>query len=259
MMRVALIALIAAGLALPACAQRGGGHGGGGFAGHSAGGFRGGIAAQHFSGGFAARTYGYAHPNGYRGGSRYSGRFNTYSRSRSGFRAPYWGSYYRPGRYRPPYFGGYGVPLFYGIPDWIGLGPEGCYPDASDYSVYEDDGDYSGPDCAGPPDESDQPTIYGGDQGQPPPPPPDYVPPSYAPPAQPQRAPQIPANETATTIVFNDGRPSEQIHNYALTRTTLFVLDEQHRDIPLDQINLAETEKVNRAVGVPFQVPGIPQ
>lgn len=65
----------------------------------------------------------------------------------------------------------------------------------------------------------------------------------------------MPSNQIATTIVFNDGRPSEQIHNYALTQTTLFVLDQQHRDIPLDQINVAETQKVNRASGVSFQVP----
>jgi hypothetical protein len=55
--------------------------------------------------------------------------------------------------------------------------------------------------------------------------------------------------------VFNDGRPPEQIHNYALTQSTLYVLDQQHRNIPLAQINLAETEKVNQAAGVDFRIP----
>ncbi|MGC2162363.1 MAG: hypothetical protein WA634_10665 [Silvibacterium sp.] len=257
MMRVALIALMAAGLALPACAQRGGGHGGGGFAGHSAAGFHGGFAAPHFSRGFTARPYSY-------GARRYSRSSSAYPRYRSGFRAPYVGrDYYRPNRYQRSYLGGYGVPLFYAIPDWIGLGTEGCYPDASDYSVYDGDADNLAPDCAGsvagPAAGPDQPTIYGDDGQGPPAPPPDYAPPAYEPPAQSPRSSQIPANEVATTIVFNDGRPSEQVHNYALTRTTLFVLDQQQRDIPLDQINLAETEKVNRAVGIPFQVPSIPQ
>jgi hypothetical protein len=35
----------------------------------------------------------------------------------------------------------------------------------------------------------------------------------------------------------------------------LYVLDQQRSDIPLNQINLAETEKVNRAAGIPFQIP----
>jgi hypothetical protein len=65
----------------------------------------------------------------------------------------------------------------------------------------------------------------------------------------------LPANETATTIVFRDGRPTEQIHNYALTQTTLYVLDQSKRDIPLDQIDVAATEKVNRNMGIEFQVP----
>jgi hypothetical protein len=59
----------------------------------------------------------------------------------------------------------------------------------------------------------------------------------------------------ATTIVFKDGRPPEQIRNYALTQTNLYVMDQQRRDIPLDQIDLAATEKANRAAGIEFQVP----
>jgi hypothetical protein len=63
------------------------------------------------------------------------------------------------------------------------------------------------------------------------------------------------ATEDAVTILFKDGRPSEQIHNYLLSRTTLSVLDEHYRVIPIDQVDLAATEKVNRAAGVDFHLP----
>jgi hypothetical protein len=63
------------------------------------------------------------------------------------------------------------------------------------------------------------------------------------------------ANEDAVTLIFKDGRPPEQIHNYALTRTTLYVRDQHHRDIPVDQLDLAATAKVNHDAGVDFQLP----
>jgi hypothetical protein len=65
-----------------------------------------------------------------------------------------------------------------------------------------------------------------------------------------------PVPELPLTVVFKDGRPPEKIHNYLLTSTTLSVLDQQRRDIPVNQIDLAETAKVNREAGVDFQVPG---
>jgi hypothetical protein len=262
MIRLAAVALVVVGLALPACAQHGGGGhggGGGGFAGHSAGGFHGGgFAAPHSSRGFAAPR-----PYGFSGGARYARPYAySNSRYRSGFRAPYAGPDYRADRHRGPYFYnnfyGNGFP-FYGIPDWIGLGPLGCYDDGS---IYDDDDYYGAPDCGGEPSDADQPMVYGDDQNNaPPPPPPDqppiYAPPSYEPPppAETPRPTQLPTSEIATTIVFKDGRPSEQIHNYALTPTTLFVLDQQHHDIPLDQVDLAATEKANRAAGIEFEVP----
>lgn len=64
-----------------------------------------------------------------------------------------------------------------------------------------------------------------------------------------------PLPQQSVTVVFNDGRPSEQIHNYLITPTTLTVLDQKYREIPLDQINLAATQKTNRADGVDFRVP----
>jgi hypothetical protein len=290
MKRVAVVALaLVLGLTLPAFAQRGGGGGhggGGGFGGHvGGGGFHGGgfsggfhgggFASPHFSaprysGGFAARPYGYP------GGMRYARPYSPYARPyspyaqpgyRSGFRAPYNGREFSDGRDREDRFGrrsffGRGA-FFYPFWDWIGLGPLGCYDDAYVYGG-DDEGYYGGPDCYG--DDfvgPDQPMIYGDDGGDngveqpgyPPPPPPDYVPPAYEPPPPPDSSPKLPANQIATTIVFKDGRSSEQIHNYALTGTTLYVLDQQHSDIPVDQIDLAATEKANRAAGIEFQVP----
>jgi hypothetical protein len=68
----------------------------------------------------------------------------------------------------------------------------------------------------------------------------------------------VPASEEAVTLVFKDGRPPEQIHNYLLTRTTLYVQDQQSRSIPVDQIDIAATEKTNRDSGVDFQIPTLP-
>jgi hypothetical protein len=252
MKRFAAIALVVAGLVVPAFAQRGMSRGG--FSGHSAGAFHGGFAsphfgfsAPHFSGGFAAsRGYGFA------GGLRYPARsFTRYSSTAypaSGFRAPYMGADFRGRRSRRPYFSGYGygAPVFYTLPEGIGLGPLGYYPDGFGY----DDSAASSNDVSGDngsqgyeqPAEPEQPVYRGG-----------YEPSDYMPPPAP-----VPESENATTIIFKDGRPSEQIHNYALTRTTLYVLDQQHRDIPLDQLDVAATEKANRAAGIEFQVPQLP-
>jgi hypothetical protein len=62
-------------------------------------------------------------------------------------------------------------------------------------------------------------------------------------------------NDDAVTLVFKDGRAPEKIHNYALTRTTLYVTDARRREIPVAALDLAATEKVNRAAGVNFQLP----
>jgi hypothetical protein len=44
-----------------------------------------------------------------------------------------------------------------------------------------------------------------------------------------------------------------------LTRTTLYVLDQHHRDIPLDQLDLISTAKVNHETGVDFRLPVSPR
>jgi hypothetical protein len=57
------------------------------------------------------------------------------------------------------------------------------------------------------------------------------------------------------TLVFKDGRPNEEIHNYMLTRTTLYVQGERLREIAVADLDLAATEKVNREAGVDFRLP----
>ncbi len=65
----------------------------------------------------------------------------------------------------------------------------------------------------------------------------------------------VPAEQNPVTVVFNDGRPQEQISNYALTRNTLYVLDRGWQEVPIIKIDFASTQKANRDIGVDFGVP----
>jgi hypothetical protein len=98
-------------------------------------------------------------------------------------------------------------------------------------------------------DESSAQPSYGqAGYGQGPAPRPAYQPRAAAP------AP-IP-DQPETTLLFKDGRPPQQVQNYAVTSTTLYVLDgERRRAIPLDEIDLPQTEKTNRDAGLDFEVP----
>ena len=40
-----------------------------------------------------------------------------------------------------------------------------------------------------------------------------------------------------------------------MTRTTLYVQEAHHREIPMAELDLAATEKANRAAGVSFVLP----
>jgi hypothetical protein len=62
-------------------------------------------------------------------------------------------------------------------------------------------------------------------------------------------------NADAVTLVFKDGRPAEKVHNYALTRTMVYVTDGRRREIPVAALDLTATEKANREAGVDFQLP----
>jgi hypothetical protein len=247
---LAVAALFAA-LAFPAGAQRGGGARGGsmghsaGFASHGAPAFRG---SSTFAGrpSFAAPSY---TANRYSSSPRYyypsaTGRVSSLGAgSRPG--------YYRGSRYRRPY--GVGVPYSAG---WVGLGYPGYLDDSG---FYQDPGFYDDSTYAEPP--APAPGVYS-DQGYPPPPvdqgdpgPPPGFRPAYQ--GAPAPAPD-PGTEAAVTLIFKNGS-TEQIHNYMLTRSTLFVQsDTTHRrlrEIPVDDLDLAATQKINKQDGIDFQLP----
>ena len=78
----------------------------------------------------------------------------------------------------------------------------------------------------------------------------------YRPAYQDSGALEPPATQPPTTLVFQDGRPTEQVHNYVLTKTTLYDLDANSRkDIPLADLNLPATIAANRSAGVAFSLP----
>lgn len=104
-----------------------------------------------------------------------------------------------------------------------------------------DNGGY-GPEAAPDDNEQAQGMTYQAQQDVPPPPP--GVP--------------GPLPQAAITLVFKDGH-SQQVHNYALTKTTLYVLDDaasgRRPEIPLDTIDVAATERTNQESGLDFSVP----
>jgi len=144
---------------------------------------------------------------------------------------------------------------------WIGpgafaYGDPGFYDD----SVYSDPGYSDAGVQANPPAQGGYPTqvgypaqAYDGPPYAEPPAANDAYPPAYSVAPAPAPEPEI---ADAVTLVFKDGRPAEQIHNYLLTRTTLYVRDRRRQEIPVDELDVAATQKINRAAGVEFQLPG---
>jgi len=241
------VALVVAGVS-PASAQRGGARGvsggrGGGPVMSSAPAFRGGFApaARPM---IAAPQYRSGLPAGMSANFRGPGRGQQPGLLN---RRPVRGEDYR---YRRAYVPFYGVGLPYNV-GWLG----------SDYldSGYDNSSYASAPPPAASPEDQ-----YGA------PSPNDYAPPPYDQPPpieQAEVAPSAafrpgyrrplpePAAEDAVTLVFKDGRPSEQIHNYMLTRTTLYVQDQRRQQIAVTDIDVPATEKVNRDAGIDFQLP----
>jgi hypothetical protein len=68
----------------------------------------------------------------------------------------------------------------------------------------------------------------------------------------------VPAAEPQLTVIFRDGH-TQQIRNYALTRTALIVLDDaasgRQQRISLDQINLPATQQSAQDAGLDFHPP----
>jgi hypothetical protein len=259
MRRLIAAAVMVAGLTLSVCAQRGGGHSSGGVAGHSSG------FAGH-GGGFASHSApafrGAAAPMGrvnFMGSPRLSAnRYAAAPRLSPGSapvaRYPERGpsSSDRHSGYRRPYTPVYGL----GLPTGFSVWP-GSLLDSS----FLDSGFYDGPGFY-------NPSGYGDSGYVNPAPPPDYASGPYAAPPVEQAGVAPPdayrpayekplEPEAAVTLVFKDGRPNQQIHNYMLTRTTLYVQDERRREIPVDDLDLAVTQKINKEDGIDFQLPGI--
>jgi hypothetical protein len=262
MKRLAMVSLVVAfGAALPACAQHGSAHGG--FSGHSAPSFH---SAPSSHSGFSASAPSRSAPSRFAAAprfspNRYPGNTRGYAMSRPASpyaRPPYSSAYsanrygnrdHRP-EYRSPYRRGYLSPFLpgygAGYAPWLGLG-YWDYPDSSDYGYDGYDDSQAPPYYAGydpqadqpqPPDSTDQPRPYY--QQQPP-----AASLSPAPPTQ-----------SAVILVFKDGRPSEQVHNYLLSRDSISVWDQHPREIPISQLDLEATEKANRDAGVDFKLPG---
>jgi hypothetical protein len=105
------------------------------------------------------------------------------------------------------------------------------------------------------------------DQGYGPSPRPPYNPGAYPPPQQNSAAQNPAAQNTAApddgldhppvTLVFNDGRPPEQVNSYVLTGSSVFVAEHGHqRVIPVADLDLPATIAQNREAGVDFALPG---
>jgi hypothetical protein len=281
-------ASLAVAIALPACAQHGGGHGG--FGGHSA-------PAPAFHGSFAPSS-----PFHYNGGAIARGPASYPSSMRllsPGVRYPATAPTNRPGFYHPGRgttthnFYIHTYPVYpYAYPSYVyGYLPADLLDDsfnnneASQQPQPEPQPDYNDQQPMPQPDGSyaqpmPQPEAYqqSGPQPQygyayPQPPYPGYpqpqpapesayvypgVPPGYAPqpaPAAPQMQ-YVPGSAATVILIYKDGRPPEQIQNYLATRSTLTVLDGgRRREIPLSDLNIPATVSANRQTGVDFQLP----
>ncbi|MGP0097532.1 MAG: hypothetical protein ACLPHI_10890 [Terriglobales bacterium] len=207
-------------IALPVWAQRRGGGGGGSHAvSHGAPG------AGHYSGSVHSGSYGY-------GGG--------YSHGNGGVRivvgSPYYGGYYGrrglyPYGYSPySYYGWYGDPFFYDTQD---NGDQDSYSGASNQPPY-----YPAPENSGL--QRDVQALSGKiDRLQ----------------ADVEARNRPKAEEPETALVFRD-QHIEEVRNYAIAGGTLWVLNERAaKKIPLAQLDLPATIKMNDDRGVDFQVP----
>lgn len=265
------VSLVVGLVSLPVSAQRAmpSVHIGGGFSasrGFSAPRMSGGFGAglhfasppTHFASppSFAPRNYGlspqtrWSMPSRYAGVTPYRAPYNRWHNPapdwRHGHRPPYWG---RGNRYRVPY-----VPYFYANSTYLVPGLLNSWWDYpyDDFGI-EDESSYSNTQnnyAQGPPsdysneNEQEQQPANNGENVPPPPPP---------------AAPQEPLKLAAVTLVFKDGH-TQQVSNYALTSTTLYVLDDassgRRPEIPLESIDVAATQRANHQAGVDFTLPG---
>jgi hypothetical protein len=239
----------------------------------------GGISAGHIGGGGLARGSGAFSPSFSRSPQSFRSPSMTFGQARPYMNSPYSAynrqpySSYGNGGYRN---GGYRNRVGYPFPfNPFGYAPYGGFlPDVLDYpssSLFDDDGNGYGSDPA--PETASQAPYPPDPESYGPPPPQGAYAGNYGPagpypgPNDPPSAGYRPAYQNSgaldplpaqppTTLVFQDGRPTEQVHNYVLTKTTLYDLDaNSHRDIPLADLNLPATIAANRSAGIDFSLP----
>ncbi|MDP9051032.1 MAG: hypothetical protein M3O31_10000 [Acidobacteriota bacterium] len=245
--RLIAIAVALAAVALPACAQRGDGHAG--SAGHAGGG----LISSGTHGNYSSPSRSSFAPGPQFGGGQFHGGQFESSRFTSSQRLSAVNPFnrgndhdaddrFRYDRFRRPYHSIYTVALPYSV-GWLNPG----YLSYSAFAFYDSPA-YAPPQAE--PVDDRQPQYN---------PPPvqqaDAPAPTYRPAYQ-RPHPEVPLPpEEAVTLVFKDGRPTEQIHNFLLTRTTLYVQDDQPYPIPVDQLDLAATTKLNADAGIVFKLP----
>jgi hypothetical protein len=267
MFRAAIVFLA---LAVPAYAQHGGAHAGS-------------IGARGFSGasGFSSRpafsrpsfsqSPSFARPAP---ASRYGSFAGYRTYGQPGLRSPFYGNRFAAGR---PSYDPRGVGASRSFDRDRGRNPDGdrfdrrrrdfqnwvvnTYPYWPGYPYLIDPGFYDWGDSDDSAYDSSQPGSYltdqaYDDQNVPAPLYPPYPNQGYAMPAeQTVAAPAV--SEEPLTVIFKSGRAPIKVRNYLMTSRVLTDLDSQHYEqIPLDQVDLAATQRINTAAGVDFQVPG---
>ncbi len=228
-------------LAVPLYAQRGGGHGG--FGG------RGGIGAR---GGLGGRAMAAAHPVGghsFRG--MRSASFGSFAARGHNF-----GGHFHNHGFHHRHCWGWGCGFWNGSPWWWGYGYAGYYGPwwgdwDSSYSNYDEEQQREAQlaEQMNALNLEEQRLREREDQQR------DreqkYAQAQQTQPAQPAHDVPVPA----TVLVFRDQHRQEVV-NYAIANGTLWVLNEQTaKKIPLADLDLSATAKVNDERGVEFQVP----
>jgi hypothetical protein len=140
---------------------------------------------------------------------------------------------------------GLGLPYNVG---WVGLG----YPGSLDPAFYDNSTMTAPSPAPSYSDRSDALPLQQEAEAAPQPAPVSTYRPEYQRPLPPAAEPEP---EDAVTLVFKDGRPREQIYNYMLTRTMLFVQEKRLREIAVADLDLDATAKVNHEAGVDFRLP----
>jgi hypothetical protein len=169
----------------------------------------------------APLLWGRSGPAAHPGPSPSGGRRHEDGHHGTGYGAPY------------PYFFGYGLPFPYGTTGDAFAGPEqdsvnAATPVAPSAGASQD----AGPEFA------------------------NNAPPLYRPLYQEPPVEALVHPQPTTTLIFKDGRPSKQVHNYALTAKTLYALDgDTRQEIPLSLLDVQATIDANRAAGVDFALP----